>query len=295
MSGVGGVGPRPPLRPASGAASGAAPVAGAGEGAAAGTATLRSPLLAGQPFLAKVLCGEMDDLRFGDKGDGVAAVQQALGQLGHLRLSPLGADGRFGRDTEKALLAFQRKEGLTPSGRLDKGTLLALDGRLTGARPTRGPVTALTSARPAPEPLGRTPSSYLKNRTEREAYDFVERKLWTGASLGRGIDLAVTDADTLAVLDRLETLAPASYNHVLHALAATKVEGEPLAPSVLDKLIVRGTSQFGNAALSSRFGDQLLRKLEGQEDARILRHISPDSVDRLKGWASFQKLVDLFA
>lgn len=46
-------------------------------------------------------------IRFGDKGDGVRLIQRALGTE---------VDGRFGRRTEKTLLAFQTKNGLRADG-----------------------------------------------------------------------------------------------------------------------------------------------------------------------------------
>ncbi len=246
---------------------------------------LSSSVIRDDPALAAVARGERE-VSVGERGPHVRALQDALSSLGHRPRG--GSDGIFGRDTEAALAAFQRANGLPASGRLDRATILALDDRLRGG-PER------THALPPPAPLTRAPQSYLGDRAARDAYQRIERLLWTGASWTRGIDLAVTDADTLAVLDVLETLTPAQYNAVLHALAATRVRDDPWCPTLLDKFIVRGTSQFGNAALSDRFCQQLMRKLQGEPDNKILRHISPDSVDRLKGWAGWQQLINLFA
>ena len=277
IGGLGGAGPEPLLAPQ-----------GPEAPQPASEAQLRSTLVRDDPVLAAVLRGERE-LALGERGDHVRALQDALAVLGHRPAG--GADGAFGRGTEAALAAFQRANGLAASGRLDRETLLAIDRKLTGSDAASA---GRSAALPAPVPLTGAPASYLADRVEREAYEFIERKLWTGSSWARGIDLAVTDQDTLAVLDRLETLSPRQYNHVLHALAATKT-AEALAPTLLDKLIVRGTSQFGHAALSDRFCEQLKRKLENEPENRILRHISPQSVDRLKNWADFQRLIDLFA
>ncbi len=281
-------------------ASSSAPAAGqaAETGQAAGTGTgeaaprsVQSRMLRDDAALDAVMCGSRE-LGKGERGDHVRKLQDALASLSGRQTPGGGADGTFGVGTEREVMAFQRKNGLTPTGRVDQATLAAIDAKLVDAQGTR------TSALPAPVPLRGTPQSYLRNATERQAYESIERKLWTGASWSRGLDAAVTDADTLAVLDKLETLPPASYNRVLHAMAATRVEGEPFAPTLLDKFITRGTSQPFNATLSSRFCDQMTRKLEGhsgQPDNRILRHVSPDSVDQLKGWAGWGRLIQLFA
>lgn len=232
----------------------------------------------------------------GARGPGVRGLQDALIVLGKLPRSP-GADGIFGSGTERALMTFQREAGLPASGRLDRATLEALDRKLTNNPAGRAAPADRTSALPAPDPLRRPPAAYLKNEPERRAYQFCKDKLFTGTSWRHGIDLAVTDMDTLAILDKLETLPAGSYNNVLHALAATR-ESDAWTPTLLDKFVVRGTSQFGHAALSDRFCEQLRRKCEGlgnTPENKILRHISPDSVDKLKGWASWAKLIELFA
>jgi murein L,D-transpeptidase YcbB/YkuD len=56
--------------------------------------------------------------RFGDKGERVRRLQRAL---------TVPADGHFGRDTEKALRAFQTSAGLRADGVAGPDTLSALD------------------------------------------------------------------------------------------------------------------------------------------------------------------------
>ena len=53
--------------------------------------------------------------RKGDKGDAVKRMQNELIQRGY-DLGKWGADGNFGTQTEKALMAFQRDEGLVADG-----------------------------------------------------------------------------------------------------------------------------------------------------------------------------------
>lgn len=61
--------------------------------------------------------GESELVRFGDKGQRVRDLQAALGTE---------VDGRFGRRTEKAVLAFQERAGLPADGIAGPATLSAL-------------------------------------------------------------------------------------------------------------------------------------------------------------------------
>ena len=58
----------------------------------------------------------------------IVKVQQALKEKGH---DPGPVDGILGPSTRAALQAFQKSEGLDPSGRLDRGTLEKLGVQLT--------------------------------------------------------------------------------------------------------------------------------------------------------------------
>jgi peptidoglycan hydrolase-like protein with peptidoglycan-binding domain len=284
-AGVSGAGRTPgAIDTVSSGSSGAMPAVGAAGDAGGPPASGRLQ----HPDLLAVARGEKV-LGVGDRGEGVKALQEALQTLG--KLPPASNDGVFGRGTERALAAFQRDQGLSPDGKLGKQTLAALDRSLAGGGAAR------TSATPAPDPLRRPPASYLTSETERRTYEEVKRLLFTGASWRYGLDAAVTNQDTLAILDKLETLQPASYNRLLHALAATK-EDDPFNPTLLDKFVNRGTSQFGNATLSLRFCEQLERKyrpLGASPETKIMTHISPDSVSRLEGWAGWGRLKALIS
>ena len=83
------------------------------------TLTLALPLL---PSDAAVLA-------WGSRGEQVALVQQKLRQYGYLSQE---ADGVFGRNTYNAVIAFQRKNGLTADGRVGSATAAALGISLTG-------------------------------------------------------------------------------------------------------------------------------------------------------------------
>lgn len=65
-------------------------------------------------------------LKRGSKGTEVAYVQAILADLGY-DLGPAGVDGDFGRKTEEAVIAFQRKNGLIADGVVGPLTYEALE------------------------------------------------------------------------------------------------------------------------------------------------------------------------
>ncbi|GII78591.1 hypothetical protein Sru01_35730 [Sphaerisporangium rufum] len=62
-------------------------------------------------------------LQFGDQGAAVRRLQSALGRIGE---TSIVADGLFGRETERALRAFQQANGLVADGRYGSATRKAL-------------------------------------------------------------------------------------------------------------------------------------------------------------------------
>ena len=72
--------------------------------------------------------GSYATLRTGSTGSRVTALQQRLISLGYLKGS---ADGKFGKATKAAVVAFQKASGLTADGLAGRKTLLALES--TGA------------------------------------------------------------------------------------------------------------------------------------------------------------------
>jgi len=62
-------------------------------------------------------------LRLGSRGDAVAVLQRELTSLGY---NTYGIDGIFGPDTEAAVIAFQRAEGLSADGVVGPSTQAAL-------------------------------------------------------------------------------------------------------------------------------------------------------------------------
>lgn len=65
------------------------------------------------------------ELKKGDKGDDVKLAQEALKNLGH-NIGKAGVDGKFGKNTEAAVKAFQELHGLEVTGVIDDKTLEAL-------------------------------------------------------------------------------------------------------------------------------------------------------------------------
>jgi hypothetical protein len=63
--------------------------------------------------------GPRDDLRAGDRGEGVLALERRLAEL-RLDIGPV--DGVFDDDTAHAVTALQKIDGLPPTGRVDEAT-----------------------------------------------------------------------------------------------------------------------------------------------------------------------------
>ena len=80
-------------------------------------------------LLLPLLPSDAAMLAWGSRGEQVALVQQKLRQYGYLSQE---ADGVFGRNTYNAVIAFQRRNGLTADGRVGSATAAALGISLTG-------------------------------------------------------------------------------------------------------------------------------------------------------------------
>lgn len=72
-----------------------------------------------------------ETIRPGAEGDAVRVMQSALASLGY----GVKPDGKFGLNTELAVKAFQKKEGLTTDGLAGKGTLTILYRKAPGFAP----------------------------------------------------------------------------------------------------------------------------------------------------------------
>ncbi len=108
----------------------------------------------------------------GDTGSDVTLLQQRLTTLGYYQ----GAvDGQFGSQTEAALLAFQRAQGLNPDGIAGTATFAALDALTTPAAIATAPTTPSTTLPPAqpdaafPSPPGLDGQATLPQATQTPA------------------------------------------------------------------------------------------------------------------------------
>ena len=73
----------------------------------------------------------------GDTGSGVTQIQTALAARGY----KVSADGRFGAQTEQAVMSFQTKNGLTPDGIVGPATWAKLKVTATSTTATKPAVT----------------------------------------------------------------------------------------------------------------------------------------------------------
>lgn len=106
-------------------------------------------------------------LRKGDKGDSVAQLQEALIQLKYLSGK---ADGNFGENTEKAVKAFQKANGLSADGEAGAKTqTLLYSGKAKAASAT---ATPKASATPAP-----TNNGTLRSGDKGTAVKTLQKKL----------------------------------------------------------------------------------------------------------------------
>lgn len=96
--------------------------------------------------LAELADGD-DVLRLGDRGDGVQKLQAALSALGY----EIGSnDGRFGPDTRRAVMAFQKKNKVRADGVAGPATIRAIAGASSAA-------PAAVATKPAAEAEARMP------------------------------------------------------------------------------------------------------------------------------------------
>lgn len=83
----------------------------------------------GQAQAKRVTFGGKDYLQRGSKGTKVVELQNQLIKLGY-DLAPYGADGDFGKKTEEAVKAFQKKSNVFESGIVEEQTQKALENAL---------------------------------------------------------------------------------------------------------------------------------------------------------------------
>jgi hypothetical protein len=167
-------------------------------------------------------------IKKGSSGRGVQAIQQALYDLGY-PLPAYGADGKFGTETEDAVMAFQRAQvpPLVDDGKVGHRTMAALDARFSGAPALPGP--AVRSA-PWTEACVRSilcPWSphtidVLRSRITLKSFDSISwaDEEWNGASWvpapfpGGGYN---TGTEIGVLNTSCEAMSETLYHEVLHA------------------------------------------------------------------------------
>lgn len=82
--------------------------------------------------------GNYNTLKYGSRGDRVKLLQKALNQLGY---SAGSADGKFGSGTQRAVVAFQRANGLAADGLAGTKTLKKIEALLSGGTSSGGSTT----------------------------------------------------------------------------------------------------------------------------------------------------------
>lgn len=88
-------------------------------------------------------------LRFGDSGQAVSLMQQALVDAG-FSLPRFGVDGIFRHETRRALMDFQRASSLTADGVLGPNSMSALNALYTGGAPVLPPPVPVVPPPTAP-------------------------------------------------------------------------------------------------------------------------------------------------
>lgn len=89
----------------------------------------------------------ISSVRSGSSGSDVRELQLALKAKG---FDPQGTDGKFGANTKKAVIAFQKANGLEPDGIVGKDTIKALFGNASPSQPTPvGPSQPVDNFTPA--------------------------------------------------------------------------------------------------------------------------------------------------
>ncbi len=109
----------------------------------AGPTTLSRLYASNAPKASSAAASVGESLRSGSEGNGVRALQRRLKDLGYYS----GAvDGSYGRETENAIMRFQRARGLKADGVAGHETLAALYSTSSTAAPTRSSGTPSPTA-----------------------------------------------------------------------------------------------------------------------------------------------------
>ena len=166
-------------------------------------------------------------LKKNDKGRDVQAVQQALYDIG-FREPDFGADGEYGAETEKAVTAFQTKQGIkaATAGQVDAATIEALDKRFPAvalpAAAALGATWTQACVRSILCPWSPHTVEVLKTKVTVKSFDSIswddeewDGKAWKvvkfpGGGYNTGKEIGVLNSSC-------ESMAEILYHEVLHA------------------------------------------------------------------------------
>ncbi len=159
-----------------------------------GTAATRVP--ASKANAGLLFGGNYDTIRYGDKGERVKILQNALIDTGFLKGK---ADGDFGDLTLNAVVAFQQYQKLTADGLAGKKTLEALEKAVkNGTKVSTTPVPAATPA-PASTPKPADTPSDINARMSIPSLSSVQLMHWFNdvkPSISNGQYLLICDPST---------------------------------------------------------------------------------------------------
>ena len=143
-------------------------------------------------------------MRLGFQGDAVRTVQRKLKELGFYTGS---IDGDFGKETEKAVKAFQKANGLSADGKVGEQTLKKLNDK-NAKTAKQANATAKPKATATPRPTA-TPNLqkdyYLRLGTSGQKVETLQRRLielgWLSGKVTGNFD-AATEAAVIAFQER---------------------------------------------------------------------------------------------
>ena len=143
-------------------------------------------------------------MRLGFQGDAVRTVQRRLKELGYYTGS---IDGDFGKETEKAVKAFQKANGLTADGKVGEQTLKKLnDKKAKTAKQANATATPKKTATPRPTATPNLQNDYyLRLGSTGKKVETLQRRLielgWLSGKVTGTYDEA-TEAAVIAFQDR---------------------------------------------------------------------------------------------
>lgn len=170
-------------------------------------------------------------LKDGSKGDAVRNVQEELNKLGYTGANgkPLGEDGHYGKNTQDAVRAFQRDNGLGTDGVVGPKTLAAIG----EARDK----PMLSDPRHASNPMF---EQAVKGMEGLEAGTFKDRQSLLNAAG------ALTQDAHAAGLQRIDSVVPSSNGQILFA-----VQGGAGDPVQLRAHVEKGAAETQSLAATS--------------------------------------------